>query len=507
MKVVWVLSMALLLCGCSLPALKERDASYHVPIQNVQETRLGIGLSHMKAQHEGLSGYYPLVDSLDAFAARMLLVYAADRTLDVQYYIWRKDLTGVLLLGALYEAAERGVRVRLLLDDHGTKGLDDWLYVLNAHENIEVRLFNPFASRSMKFLRFIGDFSRAQRRMHNKSFTADNLAAIVGGRNVGDEYFGATEGVLFADLDVLAVGPVVQQTSSDFDHYWQSIISYPLEQLVSQSSNAQPEFVRQQIDRIYQHPRVSQYVNALRDLTLIQRLLNGEEVFDWAKIDLVSDDPVKVLMQEESSSLMLSQLDQVMGQPSHSMDIVSPYFVPGVEGSDILMNMQQSGIPLRILTNSREATDVVAVHAGYAKYRKRLLNAGIELYEMRRDWSADNVRERAGFMGSSGASLHAKTFAVDEDRVFIGSFNFDPRSAQLNTEMGYVIHSPSLAKSMDRMFDELIHQQTYRLRLDEHERLEWHLPDGTVLTKEPGSTFLGNIGLWFLSVLPIEGFL
>ncbi|MBN9407350.1 MAG: phospholipase D family protein, partial [Burkholderiales bacterium] len=222
----------LLLAGCSLPPLAGRSTSAALELPAARDTQLGRALGPELAAHPGLSGIHALDHPHDAFAARVLLARAAERTLDVQYYIWRGDTTGTLLLAELLAAAERGVRVRLLLDDLGTAGLDGPLAAMNGHPRIEVRLFNPFAWRSPKPLGYLADLRRANRRMHNKSFTVDNQASIVGGRNVGDEYFGATSGVLFADLDVLAVGPVVQDVSDDFDRYWASASAYPAERIL-----------------------------------------------------------------------------------------------------------------------------------------------------------------------------------------------------------------------------------------------------------------------------------
>ncbi|WP_262358491.1 phospholipase D-like domain-containing protein, partial [Bordetella pertussis] len=218
---------AILLGACTLPPPVDRTASHALDATQARATPLGQGVGELADTHPGLSGFHVLGDAQDAFAARMLLARAATRTLDVQYYIWRNDMTGTLLLQALHAAAERGVRVRLLLDDNGISGLDDALAALDAHPNAEVRLFNPFPTRSFKALGYLTDFSRLNRRMHNKSFTVDNQATIIGGRNIGDEYFGATDGVLFADLDVLAVGPVVGDVSAEFDAYWASESAWP----------------------------------------------------------------------------------------------------------------------------------------------------------------------------------------------------------------------------------------------------------------------------------------
>src|SRR5690606_21670969 len=236
-----VLLMAGLLSACSLPPIKERTVSHALLSDETRDTRIGRGLSRQIETHPGLSGVLTLQSPVDAFVVRRLLTAAAECTLDVQYYIWRDDITGTLLLQALEEAAERGVRVRLLLDDNGIPGLDEQLALLNARPNIEVRLFNPFPFRAFKPLGFVTDFKRVNRRMHNKSFTVDGQVTVVGGRNIGDEYFGATQGIEFADLDLLLEGPIVDEVSRDFDRYWSSASAYPLEKLVGLPGKQQQE--------------------------------------------------------------------------------------------------------------------------------------------------------------------------------------------------------------------------------------------------------------------------
>ena len=225
--------------------------------------------------HPGVSGIYTLPDARDAFAARALLAQGAERTLDVHYYIWRNDMAGTLLFEALRAAAERGVRVRLLLDDNDTSGLDTLLAALASHPNIEVRLFNPFVIREPRWIGYVTDFFRLNRRMHNKSFTADNQATIIGGRNVGDEYFGATEGVVFVDLDVMAVGPVVTEVSKEFDRYWASGSSYPVERLLPAVDPAAIAELTSSARRVERDPAAAAYMNALRNLSFVHEMDQG----------------------------------------------------------------------------------------------------------------------------------------------------------------------------------------------------------------------------------------
>jgi putative cardiolipin synthase len=483
-----------------LPPLDTRAASA-TPFEP-RATRLGQAVAPMADANPGLSGIYLLGDAREAFAARALLAQAADRTLDVRYYIWHDDISGTLLFDALRAAADRGVHVRLLLDDNNTSGLDPMLAALDAHPNIEVRLFNPFAIRSPRWVGYLVDFFRLNRRMHNKSFTADNQATIVGGRNVGDEYFGATSGVLFADLDVLAIGAVVGEVSRDFERYWTSGSAYPVDKLLPTGDGAAVDAA---VRDALKDPAAQAYVNAISTSTFVRKWNERSLVPAWAPVHMVSDDPAKGLGVAPPDALLLARLRQVIGEPAQQFDLVSPYFVPTGDGVDELVAMARRGVKIRILTNALEATDVAVVHAGYAKRREALLRNGIELYELRR-LSAAEPGEGMHF-GSSGASLHAKTFAVDRARIFVGSFNFDPRSARLNTEMGFVIDSPALAQLVEAEVTARAPMEAYEVRLAPSGGLRWieHRTGKAVEhDTEPGASAAKRARVWLLSLLPVE---
>lgn len=498
--------LAGVLSGCSLPPLEGRIPSVALDQAEARNTALGRAITPQAQAHPGKTGIYPLADAHDAFAARALLARSADKTLDVQYYIWHGDVTGTLLLDELRAAADRGVRVRLLLDDNGTSGLDKELAALHSHPHIEIRLFNPFVVRSPKAIGFLTNFMRANRRMHNKSFTADNQATIIGGRNVGDEYFGAGA-VLFADLDVLAVGPVVHDVSVDFDRYWDSDSSYPVDLILPKVDTAVLQEFKATADNMARSETAADYTRAIRDSEFIAGLLKGDLAFEWADTRMVSDDPAKGLGTAETSSMLTYQLSEILRRPTDNVELISPYFVPTAAGVDIFKKMAQEGVKLRILTNSLDATDVAAVHAGYAKRRKDLLQAGITLYELRRMSSGSKRHESASPFGSSGSSLHAKTFAVDQKRVFVGSFNFDPRSAHLNTELGFVIESPGMARQLGNFFDKGMPENSYEVRLSESGKLYWiEYQDGKQIRHdtEPETGMLKRGVVMFLSILPIE---
>lgn len=489
--------------------MPERSVSHALDPSLATETRLGKAIAPMLLKHPGQSGIYSLPDPLEAFAARMLLARTAERSLDVQYYIWRGDQTGVLLLEALAAAADRGVRVRLLLDDGGTSGLDNMLSALTLHPNIEVRLFNPFVVRKPKSLGYITDFDRTNRRMHNKSFTADNQVSILGGRNVGDEYFGATDGVLFSDLDVMAIGAVIPELSNDFDRYWASPSAYPAQSILPAVNTVHLHELSAEATRIAESDSAHAYTKAVRQTPFIEQLLQQKLSMEWANTTLVSDDPLKGLGQADSDGLLVKQVHDVIGTPHSSMVLVSPYFVPTATGVQALTDLRQRGVRVRVMTNAYEATDVPLVHAGYAKYRKALLQHGVELYEMQR-MAPPSKHARLNPLGSSGSSLHAKTFAVDSTRAFVGSFNFDPRSALLNTELGIIIESPKLARQIEQAFDRQIPGESYRLLLSEEGELTWQTGQKggdspvTVYRVEPGSNWFSRWGMRVLGLLPIE---
>jgi putative cardiolipin synthase len=502
--------LPLLLLGCSsLPAPVGRSVT--TAPTDTDATRLGRAIAPHVAAHPQEAGIYALAKPREAFAARVLLAGAAERTLDVQYYIWHGDQTGYLLFEALWQAAERGVRVRLLLDDNNTAGLDATLAALDAHPNIEVRLYNPLRHRRFRAINFLADFRRANRRMHNKSFTADSQATIVGGRNIGDEYFGAGEGVVFNDLDVIALGPVVHDVSTAFDLYWNSPSAYPAADLIGRAGADAGATLRTRFEVVHADPQAQAYIRALHDTPLVRQLLDGHLPLDWAKAHLLRDDPAKTLdTSGRTDVLLLSSLLQSIGRPQHSLDLVSPYFVPGAEGTAVFAELASQGVKVRILTNSLAATDVSAVHAGYARRRHDLLRAGVRLYELKPSAVADtpNAEATTATFGSSSASLHAKTFAIDGSRMFVGSFNFDPRSALLNTEMGLLIDSPALAARLAAVLDQDLPRAAYDVRLaTAGGNLEWieQTPAGDKrYTSEPDTGFWRRAAVRLLSFLPIE---
>ena len=503
-----VAALAALITGCaSLPSQEGRTATS--ALADTAGTRLGRAVAPGIAANADRTGIHPLPNPRDAFAMRVLLAAAAERSLDAQYYIWHGDQVGHLLFEALWRAAERGVRVRLLVDDHGTHGIDPTIAALDAHANIEVRLYNPFVNRDARALNFVTDFTRVNRRMHNKSFTVDNQVSLVGGRNIGNEYFGAGSGVVFADLDVIAVGPAVREVSREFDLYWNSASAYPAASFVGRAGPDAAAGLEATFAATRADPESIVYLEAVRATPLVQALLGGKVPFEWTTATVVYDDPAKTLdTTARTDVLLFPALVRTSGRPEKSLDLVSPYFVPGADGTASLVALARRGVQVRILTNSLAATDEKSVHSGYARRRLDLLAAGVRLYELKPSAGLASPEHSFRLGGSSSSGLHAKTFAVDESRIFVGSFNFDQRSALLNTEMGLVIESATLAQRLAGFFDTEAPMLAYEVRL---------APDGGGMywmertaagekryDTEPETRWSTRMGVELLSILPIE---
>ena len=506
------LFLLLLLSSCaSLPDNTHRSESF--AYTDTHNTRYGMAQQHAKRTHPGKSGFLLLKDGLDAYVARTILARGAERSIDVQYYMIHDDLVGDLFVHELLKAADRGLRIRILVDDIDLQGRTFNAATLSAHSNIEVRIFNPFSRKMARTLQFITRFGSVTRRMHNKSFIVDNQTTILGGRNIGNEYFDADPDLAFSDLDVLTIGPVVKEVSESFDLYWNHQLAYPAS-LLSSSQPSEEEITlgRKKIDDFVTHQQNSDYVKALAGSEMARNYRDGKISFTWGDAVIVADHPDKFIADRSETHLFLSaNLGLFFKNIEQELIIFSPYFVPGKTGAEGLIRMSKRGVRIRILTNSLASTDVTAVHAGYARYRKRLLRAGIELYETNNKLSRKQRKEKKGHGGSSKASLHAKSFIFDGGKVFIGSFNLDPRSHTENSEIGMVMTSPTIANSMQKWFDQNIDKVAFRLELRQNsngsEQIIWHgLKDGQkhTFTSEPNVGALRQTGVALLQLLPLE---
>jgi len=486
-----------------LPDISGRVASLAMKVD--PSSRLGQRMMEAMREHSGKSGIVPLQRGHDALVSRLALVEAAERSIDVQYYIWHDDTSGILLLDALERAAQRGVRVRLLLDDNGVHGLDYFMAALNAEENFEIRLFNPSTVRSPKMMGYLFDFPRMNRRMHNKAFIVDGAAAIIGGRNIGDEYFQVGDDAFYIDMDVLATGAIVPETAQVFDAYWNSPSVHAVETIIDGQGDIAA--FRARVESVKASEAAAAF--KLDAEASASQFADGRAPLEWTDVRLVADDPVKGEGKAERQHLMIFRLGEILGGIKRNLVLVSAYFVPGRAGTDYFAALARNGLDVRILTNAMNTTDVLTVHAGYAKYRKNLLQSGVKLYELKlRGEMADENGPKLNPFGLSGASLHAKTFAVDDERIFIGSFNFDPRSALLNCEMGFLIESPSMARQVSAAFQGRLDDVAYRPELDAAGDLVWRdrLPDGkdVIHESEPGATWIKRITLTVIGLLPVE---
>ncbi|MDR1789569.1 MAG: phospholipase D family protein [Opitutaceae bacterium] len=491
----------LLLAGCgSLP--KKTADMRSLALADTSETTLGRLAADGIREHPGLSGLMALKQGRDAFLARLALARLAERSLDLQYYIWRDDFTGRLLLREALRAADRGVRVRLLIDDMGTHPRDADMLALAAHPLFEVRYFNPARHRSLRLANLMVESGRMNHRMHNKTFLADNAAAIIGGRNIGDEYFEAHPDVSFDDLDVLCIGAVVPAASAAFDGFWNDARSVPVGLFYpGENAAAALERLRARWEREKPSETQREYMTAPRAREFAARLRDKSPPLEWGRAWALYDDPGKSLDDDgEDAPTVLEAMKPFGDAAREELLIVSPYFVPGKTGLAWLDGFVRRGVRVSVLTNSLASTDVSLVHAGYAHYRRPMLRAGVALHELK---AAPGAAKRRWF-GSSRSSLHAKTFVFDRRFVFVGTLNLDPRSIELNTENGVVFESAPFARELAESFAKTVAQDAYALRLDRG-FLRWvDGADGTVLRSEPGTSWWRRLCVGLFALLPVE---
>lgn len=501
----WLVLGSLLLAGCAgrLPDVERVPST---AIAETGTTPLGQRAAALRADQPALSGFRLLGHPGRAFATQLGLARSAERSLDVQYYTWHNDTAGWILISALRDAADRGVRVRLLLDDLHTVGLDRALLKLDQHPSIEVRLFNPFPARYMRLVDLIRDFDGSNRRMHNKAYIADSVAAVTGGRNIGDAYFGLAGEHNFADLDVLAIGPIVEAIAGQFDAYWNSPHAFPAASIIQPFVPPSEGYLDRRIRGKLHTPLVAGFLAGL-DQALIEAPLDHLPLV-WARAQLVVDPPEKitgaVLPPEQ---LVIPALMAAMGAPAQRLDIVSAYLVMSRSWIGTLGQWVDGGVAVRILTNSLAGIDVPIAHAGHLVRRRPLLLAGVEVWEMKADGVDPQFGEPLAGPSLPAPTLHAKAAAIDGRRFFVGSLNLDQRSAYLNTEMGIVIESPELAAALHDFFDERLAEHAFRVEIAEDSRLAWieATPDGERrYDREPGAGFWRWIGAGLASLLPID---
>ena len=468
---------------------------YHAVQQELQDSTADMSL------------FVPLGNAHLALMGRIQLAESAQQTLNIQYYLFHDDDAGQAMLAALVEAAERGVKVRLLLDDMDTAGREGLLIRLAAnYPNLTIRIFNPVYTRSFRPLDFIARFPRSSRRMHNKSFTADGIASIVGGRNIGNEYFEVDSEVAFLDLDVLAAGPVAAEVTQAFNRYWYSGIAFNINTLGDAAEDTDYQAWRDQLQASLQA-----YRDELQKLgpLPVQRLMKNELRAYTGPSEVIYDAPEKVISTLFASGDWLApHIVKLLASARQELIIVSPYFIPGKNGVQLMKSLADKGVAVTILTNSYSANDVVVVHSGYIDYRRALLEAGVQLYELK---SSNPEQQTFSLFGSRRSSLHAKTFLIDQQRSFVGSFNLDPRSAIHNTEMGVVFDNSDYGQTAHQYIMEQLAERAYQVTLSETGRMQWieHRQVNSEMIREthatePGTTLLQRGLIYLISWLPVE---
>ncbi|MDO6541464.1 phospholipase D family protein [Photobacterium sanguinicancri] len=491
-----------LLSGCAQTTLSDPKAiSYAIAAH--PSSKLARYIAPELQEHPNQTGFYPLANGKDAFIARLAIIQSAEHSIDAQYYIFRDDLTSTVISMYLYQAAERGVRVRLLLDDMQSRNDEDMANIA-AHPNIEVRLFNPFKQRNVRSIGLVSDFDRLNRRMHNKSLTVDGIFSIAGGRNIGDEYFSADSSVEFGDFDLLMVGDIVSPIATQFDVYWNNDAAIPIEHLQGQGNKIPHDELAQWYSEQHQNIATSEYFYTLASLPIIEKLKTQKIPFYWGDAELYYDLPSKLSAPSQENPL-LHQISELLDHTKQELLLISPYFVPTKAGAEALAKASRDGMKITIITNSLASNDVFAVHGWYAKRRQLLLESGVHIYETQVN---PYISQKHSWIGSSRTSLHAKTYILDREQLFVGSFNFDPRSAQYNTEMGVVVHSPLFIKKIYQKLDGSLNKNTYRLILDENNNIVW-VDERTQkrYTSEPDASLMLRMGAWFSGMLPIENLL
>jgi len=428
------------------------------------------------SNHLEASQFHLLSDNARAFVARAALIQTAQKSLDIQYYVIHNDASGHYLTHMVLEAADRGVTVRILVDDINLSGRDRELKLFSLHPNISIKIFNPLTNREwFRNLELVLYQGRADRRMHNKALVTDNQIAIIGGRNLGDEYFDNRNSINFVDLDLLTQGPLVNEISQSFECYWNSQWAVPVSDLTV-ITVARKQFIttKKRLRDRWNRARNTPYFRAIHLTKFIQQLQQRKLPFISSPARFFYDLPEKINQVESDSGTQLGpHILPIIEQASSEIIIASPYFIPGDDGIDWLRERTESGVKIKLLTNSLSTTDVMAVHAGYRRYRPEILSSGIELFELKATARTRFANTPGVFQGISRASLHAKYLVVDRRWVYTGSANLDPRSRRLNTEIGVMIDSPKLAKAVLTLFKQTTRPENcYRLSFKD-DSLHW----------------------------------
>ena len=487
--------------GCATVSL-DQPKSYSTSIKKTDDTALGKITADWTAANQGLSGFYPLNQGMDALGVRLRLAERAEKSIDLKYFLMKDDTAGAVMANALLQAANRGVRIRFLIDDIFTTFPDRYFLLLNQHPNIEIRIFNPISRRGISKLNFVLNFKQANRRMHNKSFTVDNSISVVGGRNIADEYFDLNTGAVFVDLDVLILGPIVKDISEPFDEFWNHKLAVPIKHFTSISKTDTLENIRKEIadelNTIYE----TVYEKALNS-HLLQDLFTNRLPLFAASATVIADSSSKLTNTiGEGDVLLAEELGAILRNAEKEVIVITPYYVPGNSGVQLVRDLVDKGVRVVVITNSLASNNHIPVHSAYARYRKAVIRAGAEIYEAR----SNAVDELLGSEdGPDILTLHTKAFFFDRKQLFIGSMNLDPRSIEINAEMGVLIDSESMVENMVKSAEERLPNLTYQVHENDKGKLEWHgrINNQTVIeTKEPLTSRWRRFKAWFMKIVP-----
>ena len=504
-RLVIACAAAVLMAGCaSVDFDYPKVESAAISETDTTETYLGKQVAELVAGHpEDESGFYAVYDGKDSLALRLLLMERAEHTIDAQYFLIHDDLVGRVFVNAMLSAANRGVKVRFLLDDVLSQGLDPGLAILDSHENIEVRIYNPFAHRKYRAMDAFS-LGRITRRMHNKSLTVDNQVTLIGGRNIAGEYFDARDDVRFGDLDVLGIGPVVPEVSVSFDTYWNHRAAVPILALADVPDNAAEALATldESVKKSVETAENSDYADAVR-ASIESYIGTGADRFTWAPYDLVSDSPNKSSADTWDESELISTKITSILDSQKELFVVTPYFVLVKKDIEDFGNKRDEGVDITVVTNSLAANNHTAVHSAYYPTRKPLLQEGIKLYELRA--SLDEPADEKLPKDAPINTLHAKTFVVDRESIFIGSFNWNQRSVNRDTELGVIIHSPEMAIELVERVSAQLPTRAFKVSLDEKNKTLWTVTeDGEeiVVDKEPQTGAWRRFSAWFQRIVP-----
>lgn len=492
------------LSGCSMAPSHKTPRKPSYALQHVNKTSLASAYQHKINQHLGKSGFVLLGSGLDAFAARTALFQKAEKSIDVQYYLVRDDITGFLFYESLKKAADRGVRVRILLDDHHLANQTARLAAFDRHPNIEIRIFNPYSRKAPRFAQLIFRLGRITRRMHNKSVIIDNKITIVGSRNIGNEYSEAQSKRVYSGMEALAIGPIAKEVSKSFDEYWNFRKTIKVSNL-SKPAKSRLKWTKQK----YKHdPMTKQFSHTLKSSPLVWQIHHNALPFRWANVTLIHDSPKKILHRKKTQGKFLNAtgLAPFIQNSERDILIITPYFVPRKEGLRFFKQLRARGLHVSVLTNSYASTDVKIVNSHYNKYRKALLRIGVKLYEFKSKNGSVNLLKRTRNLLNrpAKAGLHAKVLTFDQKNLYIGSMNADPRSIYENTEIGMLISSPQITNNIVKWFDNNLDDLAYHVDLRNKHLIWQDYTKHKTYTVEPDTAPSQRLWMNILGTVPGE---